>query len=145
MATEPAGPAPGFQKHPQYDITSAPVGAPVTVTCAGTVVAETTGAVWLHETRHFPVLYVPRADVRFDHLEETDHSTYCPFKGEARYWSVPAAGEAGENIVWGYDAPFDEVSLLAQFVAFYGDRVDITIDGNPIPRQGPGYTDEPAP
>ena len=142
VETTAAGPAPGFQKHPQYEITSEPIGAPVTVSFDGTVIAETSGAVWLHETKHHPVLYVPRADVRFDLLEETDQSTYCPFKGDARYWTVKGVGAAGENAVWGYDAPFDEVSELARYVAFYGDRVDTTVDGKPIPRQGPGYTEE---
>jgi len=141
MQVETAGPAPGYQNHPNYSIETEPVSAPVTVSSAGTVIAETTGAIWLRETKHYPVLYVPRADVSFERLEKTELSTYCPFKGDAQYWSVAGAGAEGENAVWGYDAPFDEADYLVRYVAFYGDRFDITIDGKAIPRQGPGYTD----
>jgi uncharacterized protein (DUF427 family) len=141
MQVETTGPAPGFQSHPSYAIETEALEGPVRVAFAGDVIAETDGAIWLHETKHFPVLYVPRADVLFELLTETALTTYCPFKGDARYWSIKGAGAEGENAVWGYDAPFDEVSDLVRYVAFYGDRVDITVAGKTIPRQGPGYTD----
>lgn len=141
MQVETAGPAPGFQSHPAYAIRIEPVEGLVTVAFAGTMLAETNDAIWFHETKHHPVLYVPRADMRSDQLAETDLSTYCPFKGDARYWSIKGGGAGGENAVWGYDTPFDEVRDLVRYAAFYGDRVDITIAGKAIPRQGPGYTD----
>src|SRR5690606_15899149 len=74
--------------------------------------------------RLLPVYYVPRKDVRFDLLEATDHSTHCPFKGDARYWTVRAGGREAENAVWGYDEPIEGAPDLSPYVAFYFGRMD---------------------
>jgi uncharacterized protein (DUF427 family) len=76
------------------------------------------------ETKHEPVVYFPREDVRFEALERTDHKSFCPFKGEASYWTLRVADRAEENAVWSYEDPFDEVAGLEDYVAFYADRVE---------------------
>jgi uncharacterized protein (DUF427 family) len=66
--------------------------------------------------------------MRLDLMKKTEHHTYCPFKGTASYWTVEIGkgGEAksSENAIWGYEAPFDEMTGLAGHYAFYGNRVD---------------------
>ena len=76
------------------------------------------------EGNHTPVLYVPRADVDMSLLERTDHGSYCPYKGDCNYYSIPAGGERSVNAVWTYEAPFDAVAVIKDYLAFYPDRVD---------------------
>jgi uncharacterized protein (DUF427 family) len=57
-------------------------------------------------------------------LDRTDHETFCPFKGEASYWTIRVGDRSAENAVWGYEDPFEEVAGLAGHVAFYADRVE---------------------
>lgn len=94
----------------------------IRVTFGGEVVVDTEGARLLHETRLLPVYYLPRADVRFDLLEPTDHRTHCPFKGDARYWTVRVGDQVSEDAVWGYDRPIEGAPDLAPYVACYFDR-----------------------
>jgi uncharacterized protein (DUF427 family) len=67
---------------------------------------------------------VPRADVDMTLLERTEHATYCPYKGECAYYSVPSGGERTVNAVWSYEQPYDAVAAIRDYVAFYPDRVD---------------------
>lgn len=90
----------------------------------GETIVDTEGARFLHETRILPVYYVPRADVRFDLLEESDHSTHCPFKGDARYWSVRVGDRVAENAVWGYDEVVPGAPDLTGYVAVYFEKMD---------------------
>jgi uncharacterized protein (DUF427 family) len=78
----------------------------------------------LHEQNHLPIYYFPAEDVRMDLLEPTDHSTRCPFKGEASYWSVRAGGRVAENAAWSYPEPLDDAPPLAGYIAFYWDGMD---------------------
>jgi uncharacterized protein (DUF427 family) len=96
----------------------------VRATLGGVTIVDTERARLLHETRVLPVYYLPRDDVRFDLLEPTDHSTHCPFKGDARYWTIRAGGAVAENAVWGYDDPIPGAPDLAPYVAFYFHRLD---------------------
>jgi uncharacterized protein (DUF427 family) len=91
---------------------------------AGEAVADTTRALYLYETRHAPVWYVPIEDVRGDLLEPSDHTSRCPFKGDARYWSIVVGGERRENAVWGYPEPIETCPDISRHVAFFWDRVD---------------------
>ena len=68
--------------------------------------------------------YIPREDVDMSLLSPTDHATYCPYKGECAYWSIPAGGERSTNAVWTYEAPYDAVAEIAGHLAFYRSRVD---------------------
>jgi uncharacterized protein (DUF427 family) len=81
----------------------------------GETVIDTTGGMLLYESNIAPVLYVPESDVRADLLTRSDHTTHCPFKGDATYWSV---GDAG-NAIWGYEQPIDSASWLRGYVAPY--------------------------
>ena len=78
----------------------------------------------LHETGHLPVYYFPEEDVRMNFLEESDHTTYCPFKGDASYWSVRVGNRVAENAVWSYLEPLESAPPLASYVAFYWNKVD---------------------
>ncbi len=103
-----------------------PAGGPVTVTFHGAVIASADNALVLKETGYDPVHYIPRHRVEMAFLHETDRHTTCPFKGEARYWSISAEDTAAENAVWAYDTPHDGVREIAGHVAF--DKRYVTID-----------------
>lgn len=96
----------------------------VVVTLAGKVVADTTEALTLSEASLPPVQYIPRKDVDMAALERTDHATYCPFKGDASYFSIPAGGDGAVNAAWSYEAPYDAVAEIRDHLAFYPGRVD---------------------
>ena len=96
----------------------------VIVKIAGLVIADTHSAFTLKEASYPPVRYIPRQDVDMALLKRTDHSTYCPYKGECAYYSIPAGGERATNAVWTYEHPYDAVALIKDHVAFYPDRVD---------------------
>ena len=123
VATEGAGPAPGFQNHPDHEVRLEP-GRSVIVTFGDEVVARSDRAIALYESRYPVRYYIPISDVADGVLTETDHSTYCPFKGTARYWSLKAGNASGENLVWGYDTPYDECAPLVGHVAFYDEKMD---------------------
>ena len=124
MATVIDGRQSGFKTNPDYKVTLEPSPRRVRVTVNGVTIADSTAAHLLFETRHLPVYYFPRGDVRMDLLAPTDHHSFCPYKGKASYWTIKAGDRTSENAVWGYPEPYDEVPELAGFVAFYWDRVD---------------------
>jgi uncharacterized protein (DUF427 family) len=101
----------------------------VVVRLAGQVIADTRDALVLREASYPAVQYVPRKDVDMSLLSRTDHSTYCPYKGDAAYFSIPAGGARSENAVWTYEAPYDSVAIIKDHVAFYTDRVDSIEEG----------------
>ncbi|MDH4093740.1 MAG: DUF427 domain-containing protein [Betaproteobacteria bacterium] len=120
-----ANPAPGFQKVPRSHIATRPAGRRVRVTLGGEVLAESREAVELLEGGHAPVYYLPRKDVRMGRLIASPHTTYCPYKGTASYFSV-AGGP--ENAAWSYEQPYDEMQDIRALLAFYPRKVDaITI------------------
>ena len=122
-------PAPGYAAHPNHRVDIAASSAKVGVDFAGTTSASTRASLRVDESRHAIVHYVPRADVRMDLLTPTDHKSYCPFKGTARYWTITVGGRRAENAVWAYDEPYDEALPLRGHVAFYSERVDrVSID-----------------
>lgn len=100
--------------------------AEVTVTADGAAIARTHRALVLRESSYPPVQYLPRDDVAMARLARSTHRTYCPYKGEAAYFDIPALGEKGRNAVWSYEEPFDAVAPIANHLAFYPDRVSIT-------------------
>jgi uncharacterized protein (DUF427 family) len=134
--------APGFEKHPDYEITTETVAQHYEVHFNGACIADCRQPMLLTESRHHPVYYVPKADLAMEYLTPTEHQSYCPFKGHARYWTIEVDGKRAENAVWAYDDPYDELPQIKDHVAFYADRVDaITIDGEPQPGVAPGWTD----
>jgi uncharacterized protein (DUF427 family) len=109
---------------PDHPITIARNPARVVVTVAGRVVADTREALTMREGSYSPVLYVPRKDVDMTLLERTTHSSYCPYKGDCSYFSIPAGGERSTNAVWSYEAPYPSVASIKEHLAFYPNRVD---------------------
>ena len=91
--------------------------ARVVVSVAGHVVADTRNALTLREADYPPVQYVPREDVDLSELERTEHATYCPYKGDCRYYSIPAGGKKSVNAVWSYDDPYPAVAQIREHVA----------------------------
>jgi uncharacterized protein (DUF427 family) len=114
----------GFKTNPDYKVLLEPSPRRVRVVFNGETVADSTSAHLLFETRHLPVYYFPRADVRTDLMAPTDHHSFCPYKGTASYWTIRVGDRLSENAVWSYPEPYDEVAALGDFVAFYWDRVD---------------------
>ena len=98
--------------------------ARVVVSVAGRVIADTRNALALREAEYPPGQYISRKDVDFSQLERTDHATYCPYKGDCSYFSIPAGGEKSVNAVWTYEDPYPAVAQIKGHIAFYPDRVD---------------------
>lgn len=109
---------------PDHPITIAPNPRRVTVTLGGKVIADTARALTLREASYPPVQYIPREDVDMAALERTAHATWCPYKGEASYFSIPAGGERSVNAIWTYETPHDAVASIKNHLAFYPDRID---------------------
>ncbi len=112
------------QPSPDHPITIEANPARVVVTVAGRVLADTQEALTLREADYPPVQYIPLSDVDESLLEATEHGTYCPYKGNASYYSIPIAGERANNAVWTYETPLPAVAEIRDHVAFYPDRVD---------------------
>jgi uncharacterized protein (DUF427 family)/quinol monooxygenase YgiN len=112
------------QPGPDHPITIERNPARVVVSVAGLVIADTQDALTLHEAGHQPVQYIPLIDVDMSLLKPTDHATYCPYKGDCNYYSIPAGGEKSVNAAWTYKTPFPAVAQIKDHIAFYPDRVD---------------------
>jgi uncharacterized protein (DUF427 family) len=109
---------------PEHPIVIEPNTNRVVVLVAGRVVADTRAALTLREASYPAVQYVPRKDVDMTLLERTDHSTYCPYKGDCAYYSIPLGGGRSINAVWTYEDPYSAVMSIKDHLAFYPDRVD---------------------
>ena len=123
-----ANSGPGFKTYPDHRITTKPAGVHVVVRFNGEVIADTREAIQLEETPVGHVVaplvyYIPRKDVRMDRLVRSSHQTYCPFKGQASYYSLK---DGPENAVWTYEQPYDEMLAIKEYLAFYPDKVDTT-------------------
>jgi len=109
---------------PDHPITVTPARGRVTIIAAGRTIADTRAALILKEAAYPPVYYIPRKDVDMARLQRTTHQTYCPYKGECNYYSIPLGGERSVNAVWTYEAPYAAVAEIKDHLAFYSDRVD---------------------
>jgi uncharacterized protein (DUF427 family) len=96
----------------------------VVVKVAGEVVADTRSALRLQEASYPAVLYIPRADVDMSKLRRTEHTTYCPYKGDCNYYSIPSGGSRSIDAVWSYERPYASVAKIDHHLAFYPSRVD---------------------
>jgi uncharacterized protein (DUF427 family) len=118
---------------PDHPITISPADTAVTVRWAGRVIAKTDDALVLQESTYRPVYYLPLDAVDADVLESSTHRTYCPYKGDASYYSLTDGdvdgdgGRVAADAVWTYLAPYDAVSEIAGRVAFYPQHVEITV------------------
>jgi uncharacterized protein (DUF427 family) len=98
--------------------------ARVLVTVAGRIVADTRNALTLREAHYPAVQYIPRENIDMSLFARTDHATYCPYKGDAAYFSIALGGERSTNAAWSYEAPYTAVAVIKGHLAFYPDRVD---------------------
>ena len=115
---------------PDHPITISHNGNRVRVTFAGRTIADTTRALTLKEARYSAVQYIPRADADMSLLTPTTHTSHCPYKGNASYFTISAAGRTSDNAVWSYEHPFPAMADIAGYLAFYPSRVD-AIDESP--------------
>jgi uncharacterized protein (DUF427 family) len=126
-----ANSGPGWKKYPGHRITTEPARVRLQVKVKDVVIADTKDAIALREAKSPSVVapvvyYIPRKDVKMDRLERTSHKTHCPFKGDASYYSLKGGAE---NAVWTYETPFDEMLAIKEFLAFYPDKVSISVEG----------------
>jgi len=109
---------------PDHPITISSAEGKVRVTVAGKIVAESTRALRLEESGYPPVYYLPRNDADMLQLVRTTHYSYCPYKGDCSYYSIPIGGSRSENAVWTYESPHEAVASINGYLAFYPSRVD---------------------
>jgi uncharacterized protein (DUF427 family) len=115
---------------PDHPIIITPTKNRVTAIVDGKRIANTREALTLKEAAYPPVQYIPRKDVDMTQLQRTTHRTYCPYKGECVYFSIPVGGERSVNAAWSYEAPYAAVSAIRECLAFYPERIDaIEFDG----------------
>ena len=111
-----------------HPITIRPTGSHVTVSVGGVKVAESDSALSLAEASYPVVQYIPLADVDQSLLSRTDSHTYCPYKGDASYYSLQTPGGATEtDLIWTYENPYDAVAEIAGHVAFYANRAEVSV------------------
>ncbi len=96
----------------------------VIVTLNGRVIADTRAALTLREARYPPVHYIPREHVDMTALARSATKSYCPYKGEAAYFSIPSGGERSIDAIWTYEAPYDAVAEIKNHLAFYPGRIN---------------------
>ena len=109
---------------PDHPISIEANPAHVVVRVAGKVIVNTRSALILQEASYPPVLYLPRSDADLSLLQRTDHATYCPYKGDCSYYSIPSGGAKSANAVWTYEEPYAAVEAIKGYLAFYRDRID---------------------
>lgn len=109
---------------PDHSITIEPAKVTVRVTVADKIVAESSRALILQEQGYPPVYYIPREDADMSLLVRTTHYSYCPYKGDCTYYSIPAGGTKSEYAVWTYEQPYEAVASIKDHLAFYPTRVD---------------------
>ncbi len=119
---------PVLKPGPNHPITVEPAGSRVVVRSGGTVIADTTAALSLRESTYAPVLYIPLADVSPQALRPSDTQTYCPFKGDASYYSLATGDGEITDAVWTYEKPYDAVAGIAGHVAFYPQHVEFDVE-----------------
>jgi uncharacterized protein (DUF427 family) len=110
---------------PEHPIAIEPNRGRVVISVAGQVIADTTEALTLREANYPAVLYLPRKDANMALLARSDQVTYCPYKGECSYFSIPLGGQRSINAVWTYQEPYLAVASIKEYLAFYPDRVDL--------------------
>ncbi|MFE9448152.1 DUF427 domain-containing protein [Streptomyces sp. NPDC006739] len=121
-------------RDPHKRVDALPSSRHVVVEIDKTVAADTRRPVLLFETGLPTRYYIPPEDVRLDLFRPTDHSSRCPYKGLASYWSWHGDADVPPNILWSYPDPLPAVGTVRGLLAFYNEAVDITVDGTPRQR-----------
>jgi acyl-CoA thioesterase II len=125
------------------------IGAPKTsgqVWAGDVLLAESDRCLVVTETKHVDRLYFPESDVRWELFTQTEHHSVCPFKGDADYWSLTAAGQTEDNVVWTYRTPSPEVADIKGYVCFYQERLRVVLndqwpDGSRVATGFPAWGD----
>ena len=112
---------------PDHPITITPTAGRVVVGVGGQVVADTTSALTLQESDYPPAYYLPLADVNPALIERTETSTWCPYKGDASYYTLTTGDGVLPDVIWTYEQPHPAVAEIAGHVAFYTDRVEMVV------------------
>jgi uncharacterized protein (DUF427 family) len=128
-------PIAGHPRDPYHRVDVRRSARPVRIELDGETLAETTRARLLFETSLPLRFYVPREDVRLE-LHASPSRSYCPYKGEASWWSVDAGGRRREDLGWSYMEPLPDVAAIAGLVAFWDEQVDVFLDGERRERPG---------
>ena len=108
-----------------HPIAITPAKGRVVVRFAGEVIADTRHALELRESTYPAVLYIPRADAVMTHFARTQHSTHCPYKGDASYFDLGAGGKTAPNAVWSYETPYPAMAEIRDHLAFYPQHVSV--------------------
>ena len=117
-------PAPGYEKHPDHYVEARLSPKWVRAVLGGETIADSRRTLIVRERRHTPVYYFPKEDVRMDLAERTGSRTYCPFKGDASYWTLKVGDRSEDDAMWSYETPYDEALDIKDCIAFYWDKVD---------------------
>jgi uncharacterized protein (DUF427 family) len=128
-------PVVGHPRDPFHRVDVRRTARPVRIEVDGDVVAETTAARMLFETSLPARFYIPKEDIRVE-LHPKPRRTYCPYKGEASYWSLDAGGRRREDLGWSYEQPLSDVISITGLVSFWNERVDVFLDGERRARPG---------
>ncbi len=110
-----------------HEIVITPANLHVEITIGGETVAESDRAVALDETGLPTRYYLPRDDVRSASIRRTAHTTTCPFKGEASYWTLEVGGQVYENVAWSYEDPIPDAEAIAGLLSFYDDQAEVVV------------------
>jgi uncharacterized protein (DUF427 family) len=107
-----------------HPISITPAAGRVIVRFAGQIIADSRAALTLKEANYPAVQYLPRADARMSALQRTSHQSFCPYKGDASYYSLRVDDQQAENAVWSYEQPFPAMAAIEGYLAFYPNRVE---------------------
>ncbi|WP_199521707.1 DUF427 domain-containing protein [Jiangella anatolica] len=124
----------GHPRDPFHRIDVRSTGRHVVVSVDGVVLADTTRSKLLFETQVTPRTYIPREDVRMELLVPSDSHSTCAYKGPAQYWSVRVNGQLHRNLAWSIVEPLSDGVEVKDRIAFFDEKVDVTVDGKPLPR-----------
>jgi len=132
--------------HPEYRIQATPCPHRGQVWLGDALLAESDRCLVVSETDHDDRLYFPESDVQWQLFAPSDHTTVCPFKGRASYWTLAGVDPAVENVVWTYRTPLPEVAAIAGYVSFYHDVLRVVVvedwpDGSKVPATFPLWGD----
>jgi uncharacterized protein (DUF427 family) len=116
--------SPGHREHPQHKVLEKPVHGKMRAQLGADVFAESTSVIEVDEDQNPPRYYFPRQDVRMDRLAPSPTRSYCPFKGEASFFSMELGDGPLPDVAWAIETPYDEHADLKGRIAFYSEKFD---------------------
>ncbi len=125
----------GHPRDPYHRVDVRQTSRPIRIEVGGDVVAETTRARLVFETQLPTRFYIPREDIAVE-LHPGERQTYCPYKGQASYWSLDAGGRRRPDLAWSYEQPLADIAQIAGLISFWDERVDVVLDGERRARPG---------